>query len=136
MALSLEEILNKATIKFPWDLTIEQSIGLMRYIEKKLPIFIRYDFLHSVKIGRQFGYDVRLNEEKASAQDGTISLSNPPFTNAQFQFKPLEKDISKLEAIQFPLPKDFENTEYNPEVVQLWENVKKAVDDYFEENPE
>ena len=56
MALSLEEITNKAIIKFPWDLTLEQSQGLMNYISIKLKGYTTYEFLHSIESGYQFGY--------------------------------------------------------------------------------
>ena len=133
--MALEEVVQKATIIFPWDLTREQSRGLIKYITIKLRGLITYEFLHSIKIGYPSGYEVPLNEEKISNQKGVITLSDPPFISDDFQFKPSKKDESKLSAIQFHLTSDLKLEDYRPEVRQLWEDTRKAVEDYFEANP-
>jgi len=148
--MSIDEIVEKATIKFPWDLTFEQSKGLIKYITIQLRGLITYEFLHSIKIGRQFGYPISSNEErmsnergiimleeKISNEKGVITLSSPPFIFNNFKFKHSEKDTSRLSGIQFQLISDKKKLEdYRPEVRQLWDNTRKAVSDYFEENPE
>lgn len=136
MSLTLEEITHKALIKFPWRITIEQSLELMKYIGFKMQGIIEYEFLHSIKIGHEFGYSKTLNEEKILNTKGKISLSTPPFTSDNFSFKPSENESSSLCAIQFFVPRDFEKIKYDFEKVQLWGETRKQIESYFEENPE
>ncbi len=134
--MALEEVVQKATIIFPWDLTREQSRGLIKYITIKLRGLITYEFLHSIKIGYPSGYEVPLNEEKISNQKGVITLSSPPFSFDDFQFTPSKRDESKVSGIQFQPTQDFEHSGYSPEIVQLWEDTRKAVEGYFEDSLE
>lgn len=136
----LTELLKRTYIRFPFDLTLEQSKGLMKYITIQLRGLITYEFLHSIKIGQQFGYSVSSNEERMSNEKGVITLSAPPFIFNNFCFRHSKRDSTRLSGIEFQITPnreiEYENLKIRPEIMQLWDDARKSVEDWFEENPE
>ncbi len=130
----MTQTLEKAVIKFPWNLTIHQLEGLTNYIARKLRCLINYDFLYSRKAGYEYSSVGFLKEESVSDMTGRISLSAPPFTFDRFKFISKAQDLSRISSIQLGIYPEFEPPDYKPEVVQLWDETRKAVSDYFEEN--
>ena len=119
MVETLSDIIKKATIEFPWSLDFGQIADLFEYVENTLPGKVDYRTVPGIK-----KQQIR----------GKIFHSFEPSASYGFELKYSRKDKSKLSTLQFLLPKDFANAYYRPEVVQLWEDVKKAVEKYFEAN--
>ena len=71
----ITEILRRTTIKFPWDLTLEQAKGLIRYVCINLPGTANYFYSQYIVLREDsFSDEERLKEEeKTSIFHGMIS---------------------------------------------------------------
>lgn len=140
----LTEIINRTHIRFPWDLTLEQARELVKYICTKLPSRANYDFSQHVEVKYAFedklrgelpdGEEILKEEETETRFSGIIRHKIEPKAFDSFGFMPSKKDNSKLSSILFRIVDDWKITDYSPEVVQLWDDVRKIVDDYFVDN--
>ena len=135
--MSIDEIVEKTTIELPMSLSLKGAEKLLYYLAKELPANVSYQILHHKSIYRPF----RESGRKILKQDGTIvisgSISNleKPLAFDFFQLQASDKgrdDTSKLSVIKFNLVPGWELSEYRPEVIKLWDNVRVKVGQYFE----
>lgn len=133
--MSIEEIVEKTRIELPMPLSLKGAEKLLYYLAEELPANVSYQISHHKSIYRPF----RESGRKILKQDGTIvisgSISNleKPFAFDFFQFRASDKgDTSKLSVIRFNLVPDWELSDYRPEVIKLWDDVKEKVRQYFE----
>lgn len=130
--MAIDEVLKKATIKFPRAIGIENARELILYISEKLPGRINFS-------AKQY-YSAGDNEEekKFKIENGTLEISGNiipsknPMEFDTFQLKPWEEDTSYVSSLEFQLVPDWEIRDYH-RVEPLWNNVRKIVDDYFRE---
>ena len=135
MDFGLETITDEATMPFPWGLTIRQLRDLTDHISKKLQGTTSYRIVYSRKAGYEDGYVGFLSEERIDTY-GKINLSNPPFLFDEFNLIYKKSDLTLIRGIQFQTKPNASIKDYRPEIVQMWKNTKKAIEDYFDENPE
>jgi hypothetical protein len=131
--MSIDDVLEKATIKFPRALDRNNAEKLLLYISEKLPGRINY----TPKQYKSLVYDEKSN--KSTLENGTLNISANlvPFKNQMefdaFQLEPWEEDSSYVASLKFQIIPGFEFSDYQ-RVVPLWNNVRKIIDDYFKEN--
>ncbi len=134
--MSIDEIVEKTTIELPMPLSLKGAEKLLYYLAEEMPANLIYQILHRKSIYRPF----RESGRKILKQDGTIvisgSISNleKPFAFDSFQLQASDedRDTSKLSVIRFNLVPGWELSEYRPEVIELWGQVRKKVRQYFE----
>jgi len=132
----LTKLINKVNIIFPRKINLEQARSLINYISEKLCAQIDYHYSGLITVGNNSVRQNTSSEQILSLEiNGKISLlPRYPIPNS-FYFRPSNHGISGFSAISFSLSGGDRISDYNPEVVQLWDDTRKVVIDYFEENP-
>ena len=133
--MALNPVLANSIIFFPWTLTLRQLKDLADYVGEQLHCVIDYEISHSRTSCYESGHAGFLRIEK-TALDGKVTFPFPPFLHDRFNFIPHEKDPSRIRGIQFQTKQGTEISDYKQEIVQLWQDIRKAVDNYFDKNPE
>lgn len=133
--MALESVAEKATIVFPWSLTIRQLTDLADHVAEVVRGEVSYDISYSRKSGYKSGYVGFLRESKTESE-GHITLPNPPFIFNNFDFIYQSKDLAGIRGIQFRTKPDTALSDYRSEIVKLWNDVRAAVENYFDDNPE
>ena len=134
--MSIDELLEKTTIKLPRSLTLKEAEKLIYYLAKELPANIHYHTSRHRSIFRSYGEGNR----KILEQDGTVKINvninniEKPLALDSFQLQASDqdRDTSKLSVIRFNLVPGWELPEYRPEVRELWDKVRGKVGQYFE----
>lgn len=134
--MPIDELLEKTRIELPRSLTLKEAEKLIYYLAKELPANIHYHTSRYRSIVRSSGED---NRSEILEQDGTVEINaninnlEKPFAFDGFQFTSSGmEDTSKLSVIRFNLVPGWELSEYRPEVIELWDHVRKTVGQYFE----
>ena len=109
----LDEIVKRSSINFPWGLTLEQTGELVKYIATKLPADINYSL-----------------SMKSKVLGGSISHKEKSLKFIPFQMYS-KKNESKLAGLRFPLSPEWEMGGRRPKEMELWDDVRAIIDDYF-----
>ncbi|OGJ12895.1 hypothetical protein A3K62_01300 [Candidatus Pacearchaeota archaeon RBG_16_35_8] len=134
MALE-SNVLDKATISFPWSLTLGQLRLLTDHVAETVKGSIHYDLSYAIRAGYETGV-VGFRREDNIDFDGKVTLPNPPYLFDRFNFIYKHKDPAKIYGMQFQAKPGKPNSNYNPDVVQLWQDVRTAIENFFDDNPE
>ena len=127
----LEEVIKRTTINFPKPLNLKQSEKLFDYISRNLPANLNY----TVEVHN----DTYYNSEKKKALKskgpvkitGTISNAKKVMSFDSFRTENKGEDYTHLYSIKFNHL--FSNlSEYRPEVIGLWDDVRNLTEKYFE----
>jgi len=126
--VSLDDILEKSTVRFSEPLTIHEIKKLLEYIAKTLPARISYHASqHFFIYGKNEG---DLTEPGTPSVTGTIASLNEIFATDSFSSVPSD-GIPKISLLRFsPIP-GYTLTEHRLEIVSLWEDVKTLAEAYF-----
>jgi len=126
---SLDDMLEKSTIRFPEPLTINETRKLLGYIAKTLPANINY---HTSQHFSIYAENKRVADEPGTPSvTGTIRSLKETFAADSFSSKPSDEDITRISSLRFsPMP-GYELSEHRPEVVKLWKDVKTLAEAYF-----
>ncbi len=133
----LTELINRTHIRFPYTLTLKQAKSLINYVSIKLRANVNYYCSQKINAGNYHTGKEKFREKEITAEvRGRISLlsKSPVFKFFTFEHSP--SDESKLSSIQFLFGKEEKLSDYKPRELQLFDNVRKATSDYFEENQE
>ena len=126
--MTIDNLLAESTINFSVSLTLEETEELLDYIAENLPgeTHTRSDY-----------HAIRYTENEKIARDrGTVSIGGMirDARNSSFDaFSSINNsdDSSRISAIRFQTIPGYELEEHRPEVRQLWEDVRKQINDYF-----
>lgn len=127
----LDEIVLKASIKFPWSLTLGQSKELVKYIALKLPADITYFSFNKVSIEHSDRGEGLNETEKRAKLRGSISHKTRRLKFIPFQLDYSGADSAKLSGLSFILSPGWNLGEKRSEEADLWDDVRKVVADYF-----
>ena len=129
--MSIDKLIEKTTIEFPRKLSLKGAEGLIDYIAEKLPANIHYNVSYHRSV-------IPKEEDKGfSKQDGTVNIAATIMDTKKSmafdtcEFNPSKEDSSNLSSIRFQLVPDWELFDYRPEVILLWDDVRRIVKDYF-----
>ncbi|MEX2017001.1 MAG: hypothetical protein WD876_00840 [Candidatus Pacearchaeota archaeon] len=131
--MSLNDVLLNSIIPFPWTLTLKQVEDLTDHVGKIVKGLVKYDIAYSRKAGYEAGIAGFLRKKQTSSE-GSITLPFPPFTYGNFNFIHHKKDSLRIRGIQFQTQSDKKLSDYKPEIVQLWDDVRTAINSYFDDN--
>lgn len=125
---SIDDMLEKSTIRFPEPLTINEARKLLGYIAKTLPANINYYTSQHFSI---YAENKRVAEEPGTPSvTGTIRSLKETFAADSFSSVPAD-DTPKISSLRFsPIP-GYELSEHSAEVVKLWKDVKTLAAAYF-----
>jgi hypothetical protein len=119
-----------ATIEFGKDLGLNEVKDLLEQMSKKLHANIHY-------VSTCYG-DMsadgrgRVTKQQGSFKvGGSITRTDPEFSFDAFETDSSQKNYQKASAIRFNLVPGWEETDYKPGVLKLWEDTRKAVGSYF-----
>lgn len=129
--MSVDEVVERATIKFKRPLSLDETRELFRFIARKLPCDFHYEVktsegiygLHTIRAGvrnRMTGIEI-YGDMFCS---GVVGLGG-------FECRTYRKNPLKIEAFSFaPLIED-RIEDYRPEVVNVWDAVREQINNYF-----
>ena len=130
--MTLDEVLEKATIEFPRALSLSEAKKFLSYIAEKLPGDASYTVFYPVEAGYLVESGEFSEDEGASIIMGRIS-SKRPVAFDKFVLKVSKTNVSRLSAIR-PQTNNREFGDYSPEVRQLWDNIRKITKRYFKKH--
>ena len=132
----LEEVINELTIEFPKKISFSKTTELMEYIAKNLPAEISSNLSYN----NQVLYDAENKKmsryyEQGIKITGNITNYNKTsrFIHDTFEIMN-EGRVNKFKGIQFQITPGWDLNQYRPEIRTLWKDVRKVVENYFEEN--
>lgn len=135
MPENLDKVLARAKIRFFYNLTLDQAQGLLEYIAIHLPVEINRK---SIQFSQLYNTDPGKYRE-VEVESGIMADIFHRFENkahSSFFVEPSEGKEYLLSHIMFKTEDNWGLEQYSPEVVQLWDDVRKVVHQYFADNPE
>ena len=123
--MSIEEAIERGTIKFPFAISLEKTEQLLQYVAKNLPADIHY----------KASYHGQFSHEEC--QDGSVSLSGtinhlePSSSFDSFESILSQQDYTMISGIRFIMIPGYDLDEYRQEAVELWDQVRTEVEKYF-----
>lgn len=122
--MTLDEVMEKATIKFPHEVGIEKMIELLDFLCKFMPASINYQVQYNMS---KNGRDQR--------EQGIVSIAghiNHLEKLGYFDgFETLQENYKLISGMRFSLVPDYDLDDYRPEQIKLWDEVRKKVGYYF-----
>ncbi|MBU1199895.1 MAG: hypothetical protein KKF46_02960 [Nanoarchaeota archaeon] len=127
--MTIEKIIEKATINFPKPLCLKATEELLKYIAESISANINY---HA-------GYFNNLNNKEGIVTSdmgtinitGTITRLSNPIAFDSFEIFPYRNDTTKADKMQFTMVPAWDLTDYQEQNLELWEDVRTVVDKYF-----
>jgi len=132
--MSLKEILEKTTIEFPRPIGREEAEKLLFYIAKNLPANV------NTTIEYYMCYYPSADEDLIEKTKGTLKVSasvdcvRPIGLFDSFQSETWKEDMSYISSIAFQRDLGKELSDYEPEKIKLWDDVREVVEKYFKES--
>jgi len=127
--MSLQEVIERSEIGFPEDLNLEQAETLLGYIAQNLPADISY---HGSYHGNFSRGSYSKSKDGSFSIGGMISkIMGDSLAFDSFESKVSDRDYTKISAIRFIKIPGYELGEYRPEAVELWDDVRKTVVQWF-----
>jgi hypothetical protein len=124
--MSIDKKIKKTTIDFPRPIDFENSKKLLCYIADNLPADVSWNIEYSGSFTHDT--DVKgLVEDKGELRVNALIQSLRTFDT--LTSKPFDKGTSLISALE-----SSGQIEYNSEVRKFWDDVRKCVEKYFEEN--
>ena len=128
--MTIDELLQSATIEFREPLTLEETEELLDYIAENLPgdIHTKSDYYT-----QRHHYT---DDKKLTRSRGTVSIGGSIKNLEKLSFDSFSsihdsEDTSKTCAIRFQTIPEDELEEHRPEVRKLWSDVREQVNNYF-----
>jgi len=127
--MSIEKVIEKATINFPRPLSLQETERVLEHVAKELPATITYHISAHKSLYHEAG--------SVAKNDGTIrirgSISNlqKPMTFDSFRSEPHRRETNFIASISFNLILGYDLEDYGPEVLKLWDDVRRVINQYF-----
>ena len=111
-------------IDFPRGLGLHEAENLVVHLERDLPVFVDYTAYYSRK-------GESLEENKGNiGMTGTIISKKDNSISSRFYLDSQKNRRFELSGLKFIRTYD-KISDYKPEVLQLWNDVRKSIDDFF-----
>ena len=127
-----EEVTERSRIIIPKDISLREAEKLLRYLAESLQASVNYQVSY-YRTARHENGKVIIDRGTVEIAGG-IAKTEIPFCFDSFTLKSSERsrDTSRLSRMQFQLiPGYDEFSDYRPEIVQLWDDVRGVIKDYF-----
>lgn len=127
-------MIEKTTIEFPRPIDREDAESLLHYISDNLKGHV------SGKISYFINYQYDAKTSGSLEDRGTLKVSamisnyNEPIAFDNFTSKNWEEDTSKIKGLEFQRVPDWELSDYRPEAQKLWDDTRKIVGNFFEQD--
>ena len=127
--MSIEVVLETNVIEFERELDLEQVEDLLYCVAESLPAGIRYTKEESVAF-HQDQQDRSITDKKLR---GSITSRREPFASDAFECVN-GTDPIKFRSLNFSTTPGYNLSEYRPEVIHLWRDVRSQIEVYFSIN--
>ena len=127
--MSIEAVLETNIIEFERELELEQVEDLLYCVAESLPANIRYTKEQSVA----FNQDQQDRSATGKKLRGSITSRREPSASDAFECVN-GADSLKFRSLNFSTTPGYNLSEYKPEVVQLWRDVRAQIEIYFSIN--
>ncbi len=132
--MSIEELVERSEIKFYVPLNKEEAEDLFDYIGKELPGEVSYTVAESKRIGYMFE-EVNQNHEFPWKETNGLSISGKIFSRkggaSSFDTTTTLETPTLIHGISFQTILGYKVEKHAPKEVQLWDDVRNAVEAYF-----
>ena len=134
--MSVNELIERTTINFPRDISLDEARELLTYLAKNLPARMQY--------GKSQDFIIDSDEEGSVREiPGTISLgglmtSTDPdsLANEGFRFTHSDRDVTRAGEFRFsPIP-GYDLEEHTPHSIKFWDDTREKIEEYFRTHPE
>ena len=130
--MSIEEVIKKINIPFPKPQSLEQVEELLRYITMNLPATIRCHFQYNTYFSK--GKDSKLLEDNGSVNIiASIVDTEKTMAIGTLESRPYSQDSSYISALAFQMVPGWDISDYRPEVLNLWDEVRGLTKKHFSE---
>jgi hypothetical protein len=130
----LDEVLAKSDIKFPRPISFANAEKLLLSISEEIRGKVHY----SLNIPKSFVYDEEEKRIRISLKDRTLGhICIEDNKTHAFEFArmmPYEGDPSQFSSMKFDIVPRWKFSDYKKETLQLWDNVRKIVEKYFQDS--
>lgn len=133
MERCLQEILEMATIRFPEEIGLEEAQEMVYYVLKKLPGRAHYHCGYHMSAGKSFEYDSFYSQRGTVDIAGMITREDGSAFDGFNGIISRGEDTSKFAGMRFSVVPGWDLSEYRREVLNLWSDVRKYVNEYFQE---
>lgn len=125
--MTVQEIAERATINFPTPLNKLEAEDLLWKIALNLPAQIDYNIS---------SFNTLQTYEGNKKIEGTLSIMGNIHNTKKhvfdyFSTHPDREDTSKIAGISFSLIPGYDFSDYRPGVVELWDDVRKEIEEYY-----
>jgi hypothetical protein len=124
-------LIEKATIEFRRSLDIQGVEELLLHISNQLPANIHYVSKPHVDLRHMNDKGGIVKEQGSFVVGGTITRKDSIMASDAFETVTSDEDYQKASAMRFGLVPDWEETDYRPEILKLWQDTRAVVDSYF-----
>jgi len=131
--MTIEQVLNQATIVFESPLSLEQTGILLDYIRDNLPARISSKTEIYEERSKDRETKVQMRTRGTVKISGNIINASSPISFGSFETIPYSEDSSQIRGIRFQTIPGYDLKEHRREEVQLWQDVKKQVANYFKQ---
>ena len=137
---SVDEVCERSTVKFEPPITLEQAESLLGYVCMMLPAVIHYDPVRHFRLSPPGGDTPTQYQDRPAKIRRGVSLSGDikheggKYEFASFVCQRDHGDHNMISSLNFTTGPGQRIGEYRPETLQLWDDVKRLVAQYFADN--
>jgi hypothetical protein len=133
--MAIEKVLEETIITLPRDLALDEAKSLINYTAIQMHTNIHYHFSQNIVIRHPTSHGEFVKEEGTSIVKGEIISNVKPSVSLPFEFGNSEKNLSRLNSINFEFPSKW-TEQYEQEEKQLLNDVRSSIENYFKEKTE
>lgn len=132
--MSIDEILNRATINFPKPISFANTEKLLLSISEG----IRGEVHYSLDTPKSFIYNQEEKKSRITLKDRMIKqiyikdINNHSFESAKMIMS--DEKSSEFSSMRFEIIPGYNLPDYRKETLQLWDDVREIVERYFSED--
>jgi hypothetical protein len=136
---SIDEVFERSTVEFRYPIALEQTESLLGYLCTELPAEIRYAAGRHVSISptevgsRSCDEGACVNVVESVSLSGDVTRREGSHAFDHFDCEVSDADNTLVYRLKFFMTPGWSISEYRPEILQLRDDVKRLVAQYFEE---
>jgi len=134
MPTSMEKIIERTTITFPKPQNLKRVEKLLRYIATNLPANISCNSSYFTSfINSDEEIPKLLNQRGTIKITATIHSLRNPLAFDSLESQSFNRNTSRISALAFQLVPGWDISDYKPENLKLWSEVRELTAKYFSE---
>ncbi len=130
--MSLEnEVDKESIILLPRFISPGRAEKFLYYLVRKLPANISYNFPYDISLTHTGLPGFKKLKKWQNTKRIEVRLHISEGLSTDFNIEPADRDSQRLGSIKFNTKADDKLSDYQPEVINLWHEVRRLTDRYF-----